>query len=67
MAKAYGVAVTSAITVALGMRKTADYLLKGRTGTMASFATNFVAYSAVTVSSCANTGVMRMGELETGV
>jgi hypothetical protein len=65
--KAYSVAVTSAISIALGLRKVADYMLKGRTGTLAMFSVNFINYTAVTCSSCANTGVMRMKELETGV
>ena len=65
--KAYTVAVTSAITIALSLRKVADVMLGGRTGVIAMLSVNVVNYAATTFASCANTSVMRMKELESGI
>jgi sideroflexin-5 len=65
--KAYSIAVSSAITMALGMRKVADFMLKGRTGAVVALSVNACNYTAVTISSCTNTYVMRLKELDSGI
>ena len=67
IAKAYTAAVSTAIVIALCMRKFADFLLAGRTGFLAQISVNFCNYFAVTAATCTNTAVMRMKEVETGI
>ena len=43
------------------------FLLKGKTGVVASLATYFISYAAVASSSATNTYAMRMNEIATGV
>ena len=65
--KAYCAATSSATVIALSMRKAADIMLAGKSGTLVALSVNVINYCAVTIATSTNVGVMRMKELETGV
>ena len=64
----YSMAVTCAICMATAMRKGTAPLMKGREGTFIGSALNsMVSFVAVAFTSALNAGVMRKGELTTGI
>lgn len=63
----YTAAVTSSITISVGLRKLSHNMTKGLQGGMAVLATSIISYLAVASAGFLNTYCMRMGEMSRGI
>jgi len=63
----YTAAVTSSITISVGLRKLSHNMTKGLQGGMAVLATSIISYLAVASAGFLNTYCMRMGEMKRGI
>jgi len=64
----YTIAVTSAVIVALGLKRSFAPLIRGREGTLAgSLLQNMTSFGAVAITSSLNMALVRSAELKTGI